>query len=89
MDLDEETAATAPSDEVHPEDCLLRDRMVKVLDQLSDEQRRALLLHYVMGMSVPEVAEELSAPAETIRSRLRLGKAHLRALLFREGPLES
>lgn len=90
LDLDEEQAATAlPADEAPPEDCLLRHRMVKFLDKLSDEQRRALLLHYVMGMSVPEVAEELSTPAETIRSRLRLGKAHLRALFFREGAMDS
>lgn len=90
VDLDEERASTVThSDTGQPEDCLLRDRMVRFLDKLSDEQRRALLLHYVMGMSVPEVAEELATPAETIRSRLRLGKAHLRALFFREGALES
>ena len=91
VDLEEESAllADVPAHEAQPEDCLLRRRMVKWLDRLSDEQRRALLLHYVMGMSVPEVAEELETPPETIRSRLRLGKAHLRALVSREARAES
>jgi RNA polymerase sigma-70 factor (ECF subfamily) len=35
-------------------------------------------------MSVPEIAEELRTPFETIRSRLRLGMAALRDL-FGEG----
>ncbi|MBM7119292.1 RNA polymerase sigma factor [Archangium primigenium] len=67
-----------------PEDCLLRRQMERLLDKLSEEQRRALLLHHVMGMSVPEMAEELEVPFETVRSRLRLGKAHLRELLYRQ-----
>ncbi len=39
-----------------------------------------LVLHHVLGLSVPEIAEELSAPFETVRSRLRIGIAKLRAL---------
>jgi RNA polymerase sigma-70 factor (ECF subfamily) len=62
--------------------------MEKLLDKLSEEQRRVLVLHHVMGMSVPEMAEELEVPFETVRSRLRLGKAHLRELLFRQVGIE-
>jgi RNA polymerase sigma-70 factor (ECF subfamily) len=82
---DEETAelAAVPAEEAAPDDYLLRRQMAKLLEQLSDEQRRALLLHHVMGMSVPEMAEELEVPFETVRSRLRLGRAHLRELLSR------
>ncbi|ATB30772.1 DNA-directed RNA polymerase sigma-70 factor [Melittangium boletus DSM 14713] len=72
-----------------PEDCLLRRQMERLLDKLSEEQRRALLLHHVMGMSVPEMAEELEVPFETVRSRLRLGKAHLRELLYRHADREA
>ncbi|WP_257456714.1 RNA polymerase sigma factor [Archangium lipolyticum] len=84
VDVDEEAveSATVCSDDEVPDDCLLREHMARLLEQLSDEQRRALLLHHVMGMSVPEMAEELEVPFETVRSRLRLGRAHLRELLF-------
>jgi RNA polymerase sigma-70 factor, ECF subfamily len=64
------------------EDCLLRRQLVKLLEQLSDEQRRVLVLHHVLDMSVPEMAEQLDVPFETVRSRLRLGRAHLRALFL-------
>ncbi|MFY0583782.1 sigma-70 family RNA polymerase sigma factor [Cystobacter fuscus] len=81
---EEEELAPVLADDAPPEDCILRRRMEKLLDKLSEEQRRALVLHHVMGMSVPEMAEELEVPFETVRSRLRLGKAHLRELLFRQ-----
>jgi RNA polymerase sigma-70 factor (ECF subfamily) len=57
-----------------------RREAVWLLDQLPDEQRHALVLHHVLGMTVPEISEESKIPFETIRSRLRLGKQRLRAL---------
>ena len=36
------------------------------------------MLHHAAGMSVPEVAESLASPIETVRSRLRLGMSQLR-----------
>ena len=39
-----------------------------------------LVLHHVLGLSVPEISEEIGAPSETVRSRLRLGMSKLRAL---------
>jgi RNA polymerase sigma factor (sigma-70 family) len=51
------------------------------LDELPDAQREALVLHHVLGMTVSEVADQLEAPQETVRSRLRLGKDRLRQLL--------
>lgn len=79
-----EELAEEPAEGASPEDCLFRRQLEKLLEQLSDEQRRALLLHHVMGMSVPEMAEELEVPFETVRSRLRMGRAHLREILSRE-----
>jgi RNA polymerase sigma-70 factor (ECF subfamily) len=63
------------------DDYLERRRLVQVLDRIPDEQRLALVLHHVVEMSVPEIAEALGAPLETIRSRLRLGRARVRSLL--------
>jgi RNA polymerase sigma-70 factor, ECF subfamily len=68
-------SADAPLDEyVH------RQHLVMLLDRLPNEQRHALVLHHGLEMSVPEIAAELGIPFETVRSRLRLGRAALRAL---------
>lgn len=89
FELDDEDAERALSWSEEPSgDSLLRYQLEKFLGRLSDEQRRALLLHHVMGMSVPEMAEALEVPFETVRSRLRLGMAHLRELLSREAGRE-
>jgi RNA polymerase sigma-70 factor (ECF subfamily) len=69
-------AAWAPAGD----DYLLRRRAVAALDNLPVDQRLAFVLHHVLEMSVPEVAEELGIPFETVRSRLRLARARLREL---------
>jgi RNA polymerase sigma-70 factor (ECF subfamily) len=51
----------------------------ELLDELPAEQAEALTLHYLAGMTVDEVAAATGVPAETVRSRLRLGKVSLRA----------
>ncbi|WP_425537953.1 RNA polymerase sigma factor [Myxococcus stipitatus] len=71
---------SVPSEDAPPDEYVHRRRMVMLLDRVPDEQRHAMVLHHVLGMSVPEVSEELGIPFETIRSRLRLGRAALRAL---------
>jgi RNA polymerase sigma-70 factor (ECF subfamily) len=64
-----------------------RRELAQALDRLPADQREALVLHFAVGMTVPEIAESLSAPFETVRSRLRLGKANLReALGGRDAP---
>jgi RNA polymerase sigma-70 factor (ECF subfamily) len=68
---------------------LARRRAVRALDTLPDDQREVLVLHHVMGLSVREIAEELSTPFETVRSRLRLGMARLRNELLRGDGLEA
>ena len=64
-----------------PEWSLDRRALVHALEVLNPEQRDALVLHHVVGMSVPEVAESLGTPIETVRSRLRLGMGQLRERL--------
>ena len=45
---------------------------------LSAEQRAVVALHLYLGYSVDETADLVAAPAETVRSRLRLAKERLR-----------
>ena len=60
---------------------LARRKAIKALDQVPEEQREVLVMHHVAGLGVREIAEELSIPFETVRSRLRLGMARLRTAL--------
>lgn len=55
-------------------------RVAALLDHLPDAQRQALVLHHVVGMSVPELAETLGIPFDTAKSRLRLAVTRLRQL---------
>ena len=63
----------------------LRRQLVHFLDELPEGQREAVVLHHVLGYSVPELAENLRIPFETARSRLRLGMERLRSLLTERG----
>lgn len=72
----------APSVPPPPDEYLRRRDMVALLDALSEDQRHVLVLHHVVGLSVPELAQELAIPFETARSRLRLAMTRLRADLL-------
>lgn len=61
-----------------PDRYLDRRELARLLDGLPEEQRHVLVLHHALGMSVPEVAEELGVPFDTAKSRLRLAKRRLR-----------
>jgi RNA polymerase sigma-70 factor, ECF subfamily len=67
------------------EDYAARRRLARVMDTLPDAQRQALVLHHVVGMSVPELASELGVSFDTAKSRLRLGMERLRKHYLREG----
>ena len=47
-----------PSEEAAPDEYLHRQHMVTLLDRISNEQHHALVLHHVLEMSVPEIAED-------------------------------
>lgn len=78
-------AETQPTDEEPVEGIApsyaMRREVAAALDKLPADQREALVLHFAVGMTVPEIAETVAAPFETVRSRLRLGKAALRSAL--------
>jgi RNA polymerase sigma-70 factor (ECF subfamily) len=58
-----------------------REQLLSLLDELPDATAEALALHFVLGMTVDEIAEVADAPQTTIWSRLRLGKQALRRKL--------
>jgi RNA polymerase sigma-70 factor (ECF subfamily) len=88
LDEPEELVSVASTD-APLDEYVHRQHMVMLLDRLPNEQRHALVLHHVLEMSVPEIAAELGIPFETVRSRLRLGRAALRALAADEESEES
>lgn len=55
--------------------------LAAALRKLPPNQRRAVVLHDAAGLSVPEIAHELHAPAGTVKSWISRGRANLSALL--------
>ncbi len=53
------------------------------LDDLSDEQRRAIGLAYIEGLSHTELSEKLASPLGTVKSWIRRGLQALRECLTR------
>jgi RNA polymerase sigma-70 factor, ECF subfamily len=64
---------------LEPDAYLNRRDLVRSLDRLPIDQRSAVVFHYVLGMSVPELADHLGIPFDTAKSRVRLGMKKLRA----------
>ena len=54
------------------------DHLEKGLKQLSGVQRDALLLHYIAGMTLKEIAEITNNKLETIKSRIRYATTKMR-----------
>jgi RNA polymerase sigma-70 factor (ECF subfamily) len=54
--------------------------MSRAIDRLPDDQREALLLVVLEGMSYQDAASVLGIPAGTLMSRLGRARAALRAL---------
>ena len=58
-----------------------RERIMGALSGLPDNQRQVILLAYFEGYSQSEMAELLSEPLGTIKTRVRLAMQKLRAIL--------
>jgi RNA polymerase sigma-70 factor (ECF subfamily) len=66
------------------------DRMrafARLLDRLSEKKRTVFVLHDIEGMSAAEVAEVVSAPVLTVRTRLFYARRELEAMLREEPAL--
>jgi RNA polymerase sigma-70 factor (ECF subfamily) len=95
LDDDEGTFGTAvpPSDDVTPEALMASRQLARGLDEavaaLAEDQRRALLLREVDGLSYDEIADLMDCPTGTVRSRIFRAReavaARLRPLLGRGG----
>lgn len=55
-----------------------REMLLRCLDDLAPATAEALALHFVLGMTVEEIAATTNSPENTVWSRLRLGKQSLR-----------
>jgi RNA polymerase sigma-70 factor (ECF subfamily) len=51
--------------------------LMTALRRIPDEQRRAIVLHYLVGLSVEEICDETSAPSGTVKARLARGRKAL------------
>lgn len=86
-------ADAAPSDDATPEALLAGRQLVQELDDavaaLAEDQRRALLLREVDGLSYDEIGDLMGCPPGTVRSRLFRAReavvARLRPLLDGRG----
>ena len=56
-----------------------RAALEMLLDELPPPQAEVLIMHCALDFTVDEIAAAVGRPAETVRSRLRLGKRALRA----------
>jgi RNA polymerase sigma-70 factor (ECF subfamily) len=66
--------------EPNPDRVLLSE----ALRHLPVSQREALVLHYLAGMSVDQIAAEFRVPPGTIKARLARGRTQLNQLLSKE-----
>lgn len=55
--------------------------LAEALAKLPVEQRRVIVLHYLVDMKVDEIAAEIGAPSGTVKARLSRGRAALSQLL--------
>lgn len=62
-----------------------RETVQKALSSLSEEYREVLLLRYMQELDYTEIAEALSLPAGTVKSRLNRAKAALKKALIQSG----
>jgi RNA polymerase sigma-70 factor (ECF subfamily) len=60
---------------------LERQQVRRALQELPEEQRKALSLAYFQGMTQEEIAAALNEPLGTIKTRIRLGMQKLRHAL--------
>lgn len=71
---------------VDPERHVLRDDLGRALqrglDRLTPEQRTAIVLSDIQGLSYPEVATIEGVPVGTVKSRISRGRARLRDYLL-------
>jgi RNA polymerase sigma-70 factor, ECF subfamily len=66
-------------------DLAIEERVIKALDELPREERRAIELAYFKGYTYVEVARFLEQPEGTIKGRIRNGMQRMRVALIEAG----
>lgn len=81
----EEPLEDLRSPDESPDDLLIRqeqeEEFMRLLERLAAGQREALLLHFIEGFSIEEIAAITGAPPGTVKSRLHYAKNALRQLI--------
>jgi RNA polymerase sigma-70 factor (ECF subfamily) len=80
---DEAEAASAAPAPARLGDALPR-RLSEYLDALPDAQREVLMLRHVLEHTVPEIAELLDLPVDTVKSRLLYARRAIRKSIRRD-----
>lgn len=75
---DEATAATVATRKETAEPDDVRSELAAVFSCLSDDHRETVLLRFVDGFSIDEVAAAMDVPPGTVKSRLHHALKHLR-----------
>ena len=74
--LDENIAAADPPERIG-------DDMLEALRRLSPEQRTAVVMHYMEGYKLREIARMLDIPLNTVKSRLLYARIYMKQNLVR------
>jgi len=86
-----ETALDLPDPSAGPEECALRREQARhiqaALLTLPLDQRLAVILSDVQGLSYEEVGQAMGSSLGTVKSRLSRGRARLRRYLLEQGEL--
>ena len=62
----------------------LRGRLAETMQKLSPQRRAVVVLRFVHGYSIKEIAQLTGAPPNTVRDRLQVGKRQLRQHVLRD-----
>ncbi|MBT98329.1 MAG: RNA polymerase subunit sigma-70 [Dehalococcoidia bacterium] len=71
--------------ETQVERSLERERIMRALETIPENQREVIMLAYFGGLSQSEMAEKLDQPLGTIKTRVRLAMQKLRTVLENDG----
>lgn len=73
--------ATEKADATHADEQFRYQSLYIALDNLSGKERTSVILHYLEGYAIKEIAEILVTTPDAVKQHLARGRNHLRALL--------
>ena len=80
--------SSPPERSVAATDPSLHQDLVEALKTLSSNERETVVLHYLAGLSVDEIAAGMKAPRGTVKSWLSRGRSRLAVRLALDDPEE-